>query len=666
MNLTVAMRVIGGFAVITLLLLIISLSSVFNTNSIGTSTDRVNRMAVPALDSVSGLKVDLVTLSNIQLATYHDTALSEVEAHQVRFDRYSQTLSDAVNALQVSLRNQNQNELLSELETSSTEYSELVEQMFNQQTRYLELANTTRSQLGDIEFALGDASFLMLDVMDGSETPQVNEAAEQVDRSLNNLITLLYDLRNSEKLDSAEVIRSEITIALDGLAPRLPVLRSTESAEVATMVEDAIALIEEAEGQIVGSGSFTENVMTRLRTRQQAGETLAEADALMTQVMNTTNTLQRRVRDIADEAQAEVQSTISTTSWLNGVLAIISIALAIVISWITVRSISRPLAQVNHMLNVMADGNLTERVNYSANDEFGELATNTNKLTVNLRQLVEGIASRATQLAAAAEESSTVSDQTTRAIEDQRQQIEQVATATQEMNSTSTEMANGASEALQEIKHSDEEATRVRQISAKNKATIEALATEITGASDVINKLYENSTNIGSILDVIRGIADQTNLLALNAAIEAARAGEQGRGFAVVADEVRTLASRTQESTEEIHTMIESLQTDAQRAVTVMNKGREQAELCVGQSDEAAEALQSITDSVHQASDSSNHIANAALEQSRTAQDISERLEQIVSIAEQTASGSKQTAQASNEVAKLSGELQDSIKSFKV
>ena len=666
MNLTVAMRVIGGFAVITLLLLIISLSSVFNTNSIGSSTDRVNRMAVPALDSVSGLKVDLVTLSNIQLATYHNTALSEIEAHQVRFDRYSQTLSDAVNALQVSLRNQNQNELLSELETSSTEYSKLVEQMFNQQNRYLELANTTRSQLGDIEFALGDASFLMLDVMDGSETPQVNEAAEQVDRSLNNLITLLYDLRNSEELDSAEVIRSEVTIALDGLAPRLPVLRSTDSAEVATMVEDAISLIEEAEGQIVGSGSFTENVMTRLRTRQQAGETLAEADALMTQVMNTTNTLQRRVRDIADEAQAEVQSTISTTSWLNGVLAIISIALAIVISWITVRSISRPLAQVNHMLNVMADGNLTERVSYSANDEFGELATNTNKLTVNLRQLVEGIASRATQLAAAAEESSTVSDQTTRAIEDQRQQIEQVATATQEMNSTSTEMANGASEALQEIKHSDEEATRVRQISAKNKTTIEALATEIKGASDVINKLYENSTNIGSILDVIRGIADQTNLLALNAAIEAARAGEQGRGFAVVADEVRTLASRTQESTEEIHTMIESLQTDAQRAVTVMNKGREQAELCVGQSDEAAEALQSITDSVHQASDSSNHIANAALEQSRTAQDISERLEQIVSIAEQTASGSKQTAQASNEVAKLSGELQDSIKSFKV
>ena len=129
---------------------------------------------------------------------------------------------------------------------------------------------------------------------------------------------------------------------------------------------------------------------------------------------------------------------------------------------------------------------------------------------------------------------------------------------------------------------------------------------------------------------------------------------------------MRTLASRTQESTEEIHQMIENLQTDAQRAVTVMNKGREQAELSVDQTDEAAKALQSITDSVHQAADSSNHIATAAQEQSRTAQEISERLEQVVAIAEQTAAGSKQTAQASNEVAKLSEELQDSIKSFKV
>lgn len=666
MKLTIALRVIGGFTIITLLLLIISLSSVFNTNSIGASSDSVNRMAVPALDAVGNLKVELLELSNISLAVYHETSLTELDALRKNFNESAKSAQENENALEQLLAGQGLDRQLKSSEQALTTYQEQILSIFEHQRTYLNLRDSTRAQLEEVEFSLGDASFMMLDIMDASTNADVNTAAEALDRSLNNLITLLYDLRNADALDRAQVIRSEVNIVLEGLDDRLNTLTSNATDATNDMVTNAVSLINSARDQLEGQGSFTADVIRRLETRRDTTTLIAEANTTQASALASTNELQTRVRQVADAAQEEVQSTISTTGWVNGILALVSIALAIAISWLTVRSISRPLAQVNHMLNVMAEGNLTQRVDYDAQDEFGELAANTNKLTDNLRELINGIASRSTQLAAAAEESSTVSEQTTNAIEDQRGQIEQVATATQEMNSTSSEMANGASEALQEIQHSDEEATRVRQISAKNKATIEALASEIKGASDVINKLYQNSTNIGSILDVIRGIADQTNLLALNAAIEAARAGEQGRGFAVVADEVRTLASRTQESTEEIHTMIESLQSDAQRAVTVMNKGREQAEVCVGQSDEAAEALQSITDSVHQASDSSNHIATAALEQSKTAQDISERLEQIVSIAEQTAEGSKQTASASNEVAKLSQELQDSIKSFTV
>ena len=203
-------------------------------------------------------------------------------------------------------------------------------------------------------------------------------------------------------------------------------------------------------------------------------------------------------------------------------------------------------------------------------------------------------------------------------------------------------------------------------ISHDNKHTIEQLASEVDEASRVINKLHQDSASIGGILDVIRGIAEQTNLLALNAAIEAARAGEQGRGFAVVADEVRSLASKTQESTQEIQSMIESLQAGAEEAVNAMSKGKHQAVSCVEQSDLANEALNSITLAVSQAHDVSEEISNAANEQQQVAQEISERLESIVAIAEQTAEGANQTSISSAEVAKLAEELRQSVEQFKV
>jgi methyl-accepting chemotaxis protein len=365
-----------------------------------------------------------------------------------------------------------------------------------------------------------------------------------------------------------------------------------------------------------------------------------------------------------EDAATSAAQMYTSAQWVVGTIIVTALMATLLLAWLLTRSITAPIGQALTVARTIASGDLSRPIVVEGKDEPAQLLTALATMQANLQENIRGISESSQQLASAAEEMSSVMEQSTRGLQAQNDEIEQAATAVTQMSAAVDEVAGNAVSSAEASKASDEDSKHGHYQISETISSIQNLVDEVLGASTKAEGLAAQAQDISKVLEVIRGIAGQTNLLALNAAIEAARAGEAGRGFAVVADEVRSLAQRTQDSTEEIEQMINGIQQGTQDTVGALNSSAEHAGQTLQRANSAGSALEKITAAISQISQRNLVIASAAEQQALVAREVDRSLVNIRDLSTQTAAGATQTSAASQELSRLAVDLNGLVTRF--
>lgn len=658
-----------GTGMMIVLLTLVSLIALQSLSSAQNSIRDVVETRQPALLASMEL-AETISQANASLGFYLSSADEAHKQEYITAEEKIDTLLSTLSNMPAVQNDPATQGLMTGITRDINQYKGYRDQMFTLAESYVE----NQPGIGYAGRNLNPISQQMLQMMTQSIMSEMEEDVSEERREiLNKFNDLRYawaNVMNGVRAYLAyrgESARKEVAL-YDGIVVETLEALQTYSDNLTLDQEDSLPQIIALRKKFITNYKSLLEIHEGEQWRTDAYLIRSEIGPLVQRIKNNINRLTESQRKSTEVSSKILLSTVSTTKQIVGILLAVGIVLGGLGAWLMVMVIVGPLNIAVAAMRDIAEGegDLTRRIKAKGRDEVAELAKAFNQFIAKIHTTISQVAGSTAQLAAASEEMSMVTNETNNGINQQKMETEQVASALNEMTATVKEVAINAESAAETANQADAQASEGKNVVVQTIDSINILAAKVENAANVIQNVEKDSEEIGSVLEVIQGIAGQTNLLALNAAIEAARAGEQGRGFAVVADEVRCLASRTQESTEEIRQMIERLQTGSHNAVTAMDEGRNRAKESVDQAAKAGDALESITTSVADIHSMNNQIAVAAKQQGLVAEEVNQNVVNITQVADKTSEGTLQLSKSGIELAHLAQDLQGLVSQFKV
>lgn len=668
-NSTIKQRIWFGFGLLLLILAVVSMSTLSQFTALSSGINKVTDKIQPAVLSSQTLAFHLESANNA-LGFYMLTREPQYK------DKYFRSMDESKTVL-TSLQSENYIATNEGYRSKIQQIANYIEQLSSYKDRVVELVTNDVLNFPAMQIAgeklnpMARQMQSMISQMIISEWEEENyqDSRSEFRQALYDIryynVQLLSELRtflafrsenNITNLDSMNEVLDARIAALAENEEMLTFEQAEIIPEYQKIREDYKQALNEA-STIHSSEKYRRDIYL---TKSEIGPTIVKSQAQLVELVNLLRD------DIAQQSSAlQNDASAASSEVITGMT--LGIIIGVIIAFFMLRMITIPINEAVIAIEDLAEGegDLTKRLRAEGKSEIMQMSDGFNRFASKVQKLVTQVADGVQNLSLVVKDLSSIVDQTQQGSQQQRAQTEQVASAITAMTTTAEEVSSNANLAAESAQQADKNSKTGQSVVINTIDSINELASEIETGVNVINELEKDVEAIGSVLDVIRGISEQTNLLALNAAIEAARAGEQGRGFAVVADEVRTLASRTQESTTEIQKMINNLQAQASAAVHAITQGRDKARTSVTNASNAGDALNAITQSVATITSMNIQIARASDEQTSMAAEINQNIVNISQVAEQNASASESLSESSNNLALLAEELKGVVSQFK-